>query len=46
MPASVGGFTRLDVPAVQQLSSFGVDTGGELYAVSLTGTVFEFVRES
>ena len=46
MPASGGRFTRLDLPAVQQLSSFGVDTGGELYAVSLTGTVFKFVRGS
>ena len=43
MPASGGRFTRLDVPAVQQLSSFGVDTRGELYVVSLTGTVFQFV---
>ncbi len=46
MPASGGRFTRLDVPAVQQLSSFGLDTSGELYAVSLTGTVFKFVPES
>ena len=46
MPASGGRFTRLDVPTVEQLSSFGVDTSGELYAVSLAGTVLKFVAES
>jgi len=46
MPAAGGPFTRLGMPAVQQLSSFGVDTSGELYAVSLTGTVLKFVTES
>jgi glucose/arabinose dehydrogenase len=46
MPASGGRFARLDVPAVPQLSSFGVDTSGELYAVSLTGLVLKFVRGS
>ena len=46
MRASGGGFTRLGVPAVEELSSFGVDTSGELYAVSLAGTVLKFVPES
>ena len=46
MPASGGRFTRLGVPAVEQLSSFGVDTSGELYAVSLAGAVLKFVPES
>ena len=45
MPASGGRFTRLGVPAVEELSSFGIDTTGELYAASLTGTVFRLGPE-
>jgi glucose/arabinose dehydrogenase len=42
IPASGGRAEPLDVPIVHSLSSFGVDTSGELYAVSLDGTVRRF----
>jgi glucose/arabinose dehydrogenase len=42
LPASGGPTAPLGVPAVQQLSSFGVDASGELYAVSLDGAVRKF----
>ncbi len=43
LPASGGRASPLGVPAVQQLSSFGVDASGELLAVSLDDTVRKFV---
>ena len=43
MPAAGGRYTQVHVPPVQQLSSFGTDTRGQLYAVSLAGTVYRFV---
>ena len=43
MPAAGGRPRRLGVPPVQELSSFGTDTHGELYATSLSGSVLRFV---
>jgi glucose/arabinose dehydrogenase len=43
MPAAGGRPRRLSVPTVQELSSFGTDTHGELYATSLSGSVLRFV---
>ena len=43
MPAAGGRPHRLGVAPVPQLSSFGTDTDGELYATSLNGSVLRFV---
>ena len=43
MPAGGGRPFRLDVPAVPGLASFGEDAHGELYAVSLNGSILRFV---
>ena len=41
-----GRFSNLRVEPfrVRMLTSFGVDARGDLYAVTLTGTVYRFVR--
>jgi hypothetical protein len=36
---------RLEPVRVKALASFGLDAAGELYAVSLTGAVYRFVRQ-
>lgn len=40
------GDAELDVNGVSSISSFGVDSEGELYAVSLSGRVYRFVPEA
>jgi len=42
IPAAGGRAHRLAVPSVPGLSSFGLGTNGELYAVSLSGSVLRF----
>lgn len=38
--------SQLDVEGVASISSFGVDSEGELYVVSLTGTVYKLVPDA
>jgi glucose/arabinose dehydrogenase len=40
------GDAELDLAGVASISSFGLDGEGELYAVTLTGTVYKFVPDA